>query len=453
MSEVGRRFLDSAEAEPPRAQVADPAAFLAERARAYDYVVREVPLSALPRWQLGATLRHDTGRFFTVEGVAVETSFGPTPRWTQPILVQPEIGMLGFLVKRIAGTLHFLVQAKMEPGNRTMVQLAPTVQATPSNYLRVHAGRSTPYLEHFVAPTRGRVLVDQLQSEQGSRYLRKRNRNMIVELPPDHEVAVEPDFAWLTLRQIRELLVAGNTFNLNARTVLSCIAYAGTAPAAVDGWRAAVLASHLAAVADDDVRGALSWLTDIKSALTLDVRRIPLDALEQWVCNGESIRHASGRFFRVLGVSIEAASREVPVWAQPMIEPTRDGVLAFLCQRRDGVLQFLVQARAEPGFIDTAELGATLQLSPGNYDPDKLPPLAEYLDAPADHVRLRMLQSEDGGRFYRDEKLHLVIELPEGERVDAPPSYRWMTLALLKRVMACGYHVTVEARSLIACLA
>ena len=450
MSEYARMFLESAQAE--RACVADPAAFLAERTRAYDHVVREVPLSALPRWQLGTVLRHDTGRFFTVEGVAVETSFGPTPRWTQPILVQPEIGMLGFLVKRIAGTLHFLVQAKMEPGNRTMVQLAPTVQATPSNYLRVHAGRSTPYLEHFVEPTRGRVLLDQLQSEQGSRYLRKRNRNMIVELPPDHELAVEPDFSWLTLRQIRELLVTGNTFNLNARTVLSCISYAGTAPAG-DGWREAVLASQLAAVDDDDVRRVASWLTDFKSALTLDVRRIPLAELDQWICDGESIRHASGRFFRVLGVSIEAANREVPTWAQPMIEPTRDGVLAFVCQRRDGVLQFLVQARAEPGFIDTAELGATLQLSPGNYDPGKLPPLAEYLDAPADRIRLRALQSEDGGRFYHDEKLHSIIELPEGEPVDAPPNYRWMTLAVLKRVMACGYHVSVEARSLIACLA
>lgn len=448
MTDDARTFLDSAETD--RAVVRDPAAFLAERARAYDFVVREVPLSALPRWRLGTTLRHDTGRFFTVEGIAVETSFGATPRWTQPILVQPEIGMLGFLARRIAGALHFLVQAKMEPGNRTLVQLAPTVQATPSNYLRVHEGRSTPYLEYFVEPTRGRVLLDQLQSEQGSRYLRKRNRNLIVEV--DHEVAALPDFAWLTLRQIRELLVAGNTFNLNARTVLGCIPYAGTVPAGGDDFRRAVLGSHVAAVADDDVRRALSWLTDVKSATTLDVRRIALGELEQWICDGESIRHESGRFFRVLGVTIEAASREVAAWAQPMIEPTRDGVLAFVCQRRDGVLQFLVQARTEPGLIDAVELGATLQLSPGNYDPGTLPPLAEYLDAPPDRIRLRTVQSEDGGRFYHDEKLHLVIEVPEGERVDAPPSYRWMTLALLKRVMARGYHVTVEARSLIACL-
>ena len=137
-----------------------------------------------------------------------------------------------------------------------------------------------------------------------------------------------------------------------------------------------------------------------------------------------------------------------------MVAPTRDGRVAFLCQRRAGVLQVLVQARAEPGFIDGVELGATLQLSPGNYlRPADLPPFAGYLDAPDAWVRLRAPQADDGGRFYHDEPEHLVIELPEDEAVDLPPRYRWMTLALLQRMMRRGYNVCIEARSLMACLA
>ena len=47
----------------------------------------------------------------------------------QPIIIQNEIGYLGILCKVIDGTLNFLMQAKIEPGNINVVQLSPTIQA------------------------------------------------------------------------------------------------------------------------------------------------------------------------------------------------------------------------------------------------------------------------------------------------------------------------------------
>jgi len=82
----------------------------------------------------------------------------------------------------------------------------------------------------------------------------------------------------------------------------------------------------------------------------------------------------------------------------------------------------------------------------------ELPPLVEYLTSPVSQVRLKSVQSEDGGRFYRADTTHLVIELPEDHPIDAPENYRWMTLGLLSRLTHYGYYVNVEARSLIACL-
>src|SRR5262249_2490946 len=156
---------------------------------------------------------------------------------------------------------HLLGQAKMEPGNRVMVQLSPTVQATPSNYTRVHGGRATPLLERFLGPTRGRVLVDLVQSEQGSRYLHKRNRSMIVMV--DDELPVTDDFAWLSLDQIRGLLRAGCSMNMNARSVLACL------PPAEQP-------------SDGELASALAWLHDIKTELRMGVRRIRLGELEDW---------------------------------------------------------------------------------------------------------------------------------------------------------------------------
>ena len=72
------------------------------------------------------------------------------------------------------------MQAKIEPGNVNNVQLSPTLQATKSNYTRAHQGKSPAYLEYFVNATPYQILLDQLQSEQGARFLRKRNRNIIL---------------------------------------------------------------------------------------------------------------------------------------------------------------------------------------------------------------------------------------------------------------------------------
>ncbi|HEV7980528.1 NDP-hexose 2,3-dehydratase family protein [Amycolatopsis sp.] len=434
----------------------DPDFFLKERYESSSYKVEEVPLESLADWRVDDRLVHSSGRFFTIEGLSVRTNFGPTSRWCQPIIVQPDIGILGILVKRINGVHHFLMQVKMEPGNTSLVQYAATVQATQSNYQRIHGGRSTPYLEYFLKPTRGRVLVDRLLSEHASWYLHKRNRNMIVELPPDEEFPIGDDFAWLTLGQVRRQLALGNV-NMNARTVLACISYAGAEVPQGNGplddeFHAQVIESHRSRRSDADFAAEMTWIIDQKENFTLDVKRIGLREMDGWVCDGGSIRHRDGDYFRIIGLSVEATSREVGTWSQPMLEPVPGNLVAFVCQRRSGVLQFLVQAMVQPGSTDRLELAATIQLAPGYTRGVALPPLVEYLTAAVSRVRLESVQSEDGGRFQRADTRHVVIEIPEGHPVNAPDNYRWMTLGLLNRLTHFGYYVNVEARSLMACL-
>jgi dTDP-4-dehydro-6-deoxy-alpha-D-glucopyranose 2,3-dehydratase len=461
MSNSAEAFLVSAlTASSP--ETPDPDHFIKERFASFPYKVAEVPLNTLAEWRVDDRLIHSSGRFFTVEGLSVRTNFGPTPQWSQPIIVQPDIGILGILVKRINGVYHFLMQVKMEPGNTRMVQYAATVQATQSNYQRIHGGRPTPYLKYFLRATRGSILVDRLLSEHAYWYLHKRNRNMIVEIPPDEDVSVGDEFTWLTLGQVRRQLASGNV-NMNARTVLACISYAAGDDLPVSGKRAGgdlddefherVIMSHISERSDAAVSAAMTWLIDQKEIFTLDVRRIGLLEMDDWVSDEESIRHRDGSYFRILGLSVEAASREVGRWSQPMLEPVPGNLVAFICQVRSGMLRFLVQAMIQPGSTDRIELAATIQLAPGyNRVAGELPPLAEYLTSAVSRVRLTSVQSEDGGRFYHADTTHLVIEIPEDHPIDAPDNYRWMTLGLLSRLTQFGYYVNVEARSLMACL-
>lgn len=130
--------------------------WLEERRRAHRFRVERIPFAGLDGWSFdpgSGNLGHRSGKFFTVEGLRVTTSTdGRDRQWHQPIIRQPEVGILGILVKEFDGVPHFLMQAKMEPGNRNLLQLSPTVQATRSNYTKAHRGADVRYVEYFTDP-------------------------------------------------------------------------------------------------------------------------------------------------------------------------------------------------------------------------------------------------------------------------------------------------------------
>ena len=62
---------------------------------------------------------------------------------------------------------------------------------------KVHGGQGQLYIEFFLDAEESSIIADQLQSEQGSRFHKKRNRNVIIDV--DSEVHVEEGFRWLKL--------------------------------------------------------------------------------------------------------------------------------------------------------------------------------------------------------------------------------------------------------------
>ncbi|MFE6894395.1 NDP-hexose 2,3-dehydratase family protein [Streptomyces sp. NPDC057694] len=415
--------------------------WLAERRREHDFGVRRIDFADLKGWNFlrpTGNLTHQSGRFFTVEGLRVRTSAGFFPEWRQPIIRQPEVGILGILVKEIDGVLHFLMQAKMEPGNPNLLQLSPTVQATRSNYTGVHRGAPVRYVEYFAGSRRGRVLADVLQSEHGSWFYRKHNRNMIVETSDD--VPPHPDFCWLTLGQLHELLSRDNTVNMDSRTVLSCLPSLMEQPD-----------SRLALTPDAEV---LSWLTEHRSTHDWTIETVPLAGLPGWHRTEREITREDGRFFDVVAVAVEAGSREVPSWTQPLIEPHGEGVTAFLVHEFDGVPHVLVHARMEGGLPLVVEMAPTVQCVPANYSEDKRPRyMDEVLAAPPARVRYSAVHAEEGGRFRNAVSRYLLVEADDTLAAEPPPpEYAWLSVRQLERLTSAGLSVNVQARTLLACL-
>ncbi|TCO62040.1 NDP-hexose 2,3-dehydratase family protein [Actinocrispum wychmicini] len=428
-------------------------AWFAERRRAATHVVRRVPFSALTTWQVDqdtGDIAHQSGKFFTIEGLRAVRADGQG--WTQPVINQPEVGILGILAKEFDGVLHLLMQAKMEPGNINLVQLSPTVQATFSNYTQVHGGTRTRHLDHFRFPGGGTPLVDVLQSEQGAWFYRKRNRNMVVEA--DGEVEPHEDFCWLTLGQIRDLLRLPHVINMPARSVLGSIPYLAT-PRGGNGFRTSLGASLTPE--DNGPRSLaelIGWLNDAKLTRGLDATLIRLNEVTGWHRTDDEISDDGGRHFSVIGVSVSASTREVTAWQQPMLAPRAPGLAAFVTRNVDGVLRILVRASAEAGLFDRVEIGPTVQCVPGNRDkaPESRPALLDYVRGPSARVRFDVVQSEEGGRFYQAQTRYLVVEA--GDDLPAPPGdeFTWMTFGQLMAFQAFGGLINVQARTLITCL-
>ena len=261
--------------------------WILKRNREVDVKIDQIPFSEMEMWQMdpSGSLHHDSGRFFSINGIDVDTDYGNTHNWRQPIINQPEVGYLGILTKEINGLLYCLMQAKIEPGNRNSVQISPTLQATKSNYSQVHDGNPPNYLEYFVDAKPENIILDQLQSEQGARFLRKRNRNIIIRV--NENIEVLPDFCWMTLGQIKELMQYDNLVNMDTRTVLSGINISDyiTPFDALDGMsefgREMIVSSntnhHYISTIDH-----LSWLTNLKAKYDLRVTPCAINNMPGW---------------------------------------------------------------------------------------------------------------------------------------------------------------------------
>jgi oxidase EvaA len=332
------------------------------------------------------------------------------------------------------------MQAKMEPGNVNLLQLSPSVQATRSNYTRVHKGKLPKHLEYFLDDRKARIIIDQLQTEQTGRFLRKRNRNMVVEI--DGETVPDEDFFWLSLGQITQLLAIDNFVNMDARSVLSCIPPPpdGPDPKLPSGREYRDL---------DQLRG---WFKEMKTKYRLRVEQIPLDRVTGWVRGEREIAHESKPFFTVNAVSVRAARREVGSWTQPLMKDLAPGLIGFLMQKINGTRHFLIQAKVEPGNLDAVDMAPTVSCSRADYLTTR-PDRPRFFDrfrnaAPAD-IRHCSRQSEEGGRFYHLQNKYMIVEIPESEPLDIPPEYIWMTRPQMMEFAKNG-SLNVEARTLLS---
>jgi len=439
----------------------DLAAWIARRRAASQWRVEPIAFGQCAHWVLtDGVLRHASGRFFSVKGLCCVEGPPHLKGLGQPIIDQPEVGMLGFVVRRAASGWQWLLQAKTEPGNVGGTQIGPSVQATQSNYQQVHGGKPTPMIELFrTGQAVQRLFVDVEQSEQGDRFDGKYNRNVVVQVDPAFEAPADGAWRWFAASVVRAALARDFTLNTDTRSVLCCSDWSllndeGRPPfvrwEGLAGWGAGLLASFAAPLPHSGLDAARAKLAQARSAGPWRMRGVPLDALAGW--HQTPMEYASDdpsidpvvRMYRV-----HAADREVTDWCQPLLTNRAQGRAVLVCARRQGVLQFLLPPRTEPGFAERAQFGPSLLTGPGHANP---PGLLAAIDDASSIEHLGVLQSDEGGRFKDSVARYQIVELTARQAAEFDPHGAWVTLSAIGAMTRLRGMMSNELRSCVSLL-
>lgn len=428
-------------------------------------IINTIPLAECVPWfydERSGRIRNPKGSFFEVAGLRMcgsEKEINKTDILEQPIFIQNEIGYLGILCKNFDGIMHFLMQAKIEPGNINKIQLSPTIQATKSNFTQKHGGKKPAYLDYFIHSDRHTIIVDQIQSEQSSRFLGKRNRNVIVEVCKEPEIL--SSHRWMTLGQIQRFMRYDNLVNMDSRTVLSCIPWSAWTcdekliPYELDG---ALVKSMHAKPSIASLNNIYRVINNYKMFSNCATELIPLKDMRKWNFSEKGITHKDHYPFQVIYCDIAIEGREVRRWKQPLFKAEGKALFGLFVRECNGVYQFLVNATPEIGCFDMLELGPTVQIESFHENKTLNCIESKFVESLTEKkgVMRDVSLSEEGGRFYHEENRNAIIKIDKDLNKTLSTmlseGYCWLDFSTLNMMLRINNVLNIQLRNLLSLL-
>lgn len=425
--------------------------WLADRKKNTKVNIENININQCSSWEYdkkAGIIRNTNGAFFKICGVR-STNLIANEKVEQPIIVQDEIGFLGIVCKIINGTWHFLMQAKIEPGNINYVQVSPTIQATKSNFTKKHGGKAPEYLDLFLNMKKEDILVDQIQSEQSSRFYKKRNRNVILKVNDDIKESV--NHKWMTLRQIVELLHYDNLVNMDTRTVLSCIPYILLSEK--DNDLNDMFMNSIKSVDHQTLVNIYTGINDYKMFNESITEFVPLDSLKNWRMIDNSFVNVNGYPFKVIFSKIEIEGREVSKWCQPLIAANGSATFGLICCEDENKLKVLIKLKPEIGCFDKIEIGPTIQEEAysTNSKDDVVNFFYKKLNEKKD-VIFDVMLSEEGGRFYHEQNRNVILKINKNELKINSKEYVWSDLGTLSMLTQINNCLNIQLRNMLTML-
>ena len=391
-------------------------------------------LNKLINWHKNKNhITHNSSKFFKIIAIDVKSNMVGN-NWDQPIIIQNEMGILGILKDSVKN--KYLLQAKVEPGNKNKLQLSPTVQATKSNYQRVHGGKKIPYLNYFLKNRKS--FID--QSEQGYRYLYKSNYNSLINIK--NKIKVLNNYFWLDKADIKELVKKRSILNMDTISVFSTF-----------------LKKEKKDTPLNSQSKILKWISKKDKFYRLRAKVKPLNSLKDWRVTNVKIEHKRKNHFSVIGINIKSNKREVKEWDQPIIKGRKLAFVGFIISQFNKTNHYLCRYNKKPG-LKTSTLSCSVNTSDvSNYK--RIHTLSAFQKHLLNNFLMKKnkkfktvyenILSDEGGRFYNCEIKYKALFIKNNSKIILPKDYIWISQNQMIK-MINKKKIDIEARLLFGCI-
>ena len=396
--------------------------------------VEIIDLNAISNWKFTKkSIHHNSNRFFKIVGLKILSNFYKK-NWEQPIIVQNEIGILGIIKNK--KKKKYLLQAKVEPGNINKLQIAPTVQATKSNYNRLHGVHKVPYINYFLKYKNLNIFN---QSEQGFRYLYKFNSNILIEIKK--KIKKKKEFYWFTKKQIKELIKEKNLINMDTISVLSSF----------------ILKLKVNNSINSD-KTIYDWIKKNDNIYFIRTKIVDLSNLKEWSIKLKKIIHKKNKHFSIIGINVKTNKREVNNWSQPILEGKKVAFAGFVKTNINNTNHYLCRYIIKPG-LKKSSIGCTVNNSDisilnknVNLDNTDKKFIKKYFFSKKNkkNIIYDNILSDEGGRFYKCQIRYMISLFDFKDILDIPKNYMFLSHNQIVEMIK-NKRLDIESRLLFAC--
>jgi len=376
-------------------------------------------------WRIvSGRLSHKSKGFFSINGLSASTQ-----QQEVLILFQPQSAVTGILICLIDGEIFILVQARIEPGNTGIIQLGPSVQSTPANFLRLHGGKSTAYLDFLYGAN------DQVKSfhatnhiDLGKLYYQKTkwlNYALI-----DEPIKTEPGFIWASLKALIDVANDDYLINTDLRSLL-----------AVFDWDSFTY-PHLDPIhCNGDI---LKYLLNQRDHIQCRYQFVDIDKSDSFHITNQSI---SARYEAGLDIGmyeVKTKYREVNHWIQPLWGAQTMGLALLLCRDHPSGTgyEYLISIKQEIGISGSLSIGPSYLIYPN----EEVDPALKQTGETLYHFK----QSDEGGRFIKHEYLFRVAKTAAD--IEVADNQFWLSAQELKQILGLPNLASIQLRNICAVL-
>lgn len=390
--------------------------FLNYNGRNIKQKLRSISFNEQDQWKIeNGVLTHKTRGFFHVTGV--ESYHNNQEQHL--MLYQPQSALTGLLLCKKQGVTYVLLQARTEPGNIDFIQYGPTVQSTAANYLKLHGGKSTNFIEAFLQYQPDTTLITHsIQHDLGKRYYQKSKTHHYCEvsdlLPCDEHMI------WASIQSVFGILKTDNFVNPDLRSLL-----------AVFDW------DYFHSENKVENSPSLYFLkNDRISKIKPKHKLIPLTDLKKWTINDDEISAQSHRLPYVKMFHFIGESREKKEWQQPLICVEGEGLSQLFCRDYNNEIQYLLTIDHEVGISTNFAMYPTKNLYAEEVKEESYNVNGELIT--------EFIQCDEGGRFYQNNIRYQVYQVDENHPIN--DNQVWVSRKEMKQILATSNIASIQLR-------